>query len=694
MNWDLILKRLCFILSVAILSTSTIFSTKTTQTNSKNKPAKVTEKNDTGISKNKPANETDKKKTVTGKEEIYSKQNSKTGKQENTRSKASGDKKVTSTKSSEKSIKNKNEYENKKVNVNKNSKNKTKTDNNKKLGVSGKNKSGTKTEKEVSQPSIKSKSNKNNIQQESKVQTSAKSIDNKTNKPGESGASKTVTKSKSDKTQKKVETINLKDSTQKMKEVVKGQNKSIKPATKELPEIDKSGKKKAAQKITSVNKIIKDSTAAIEVTDTDSAQKTEKKVKRGKSKSTFEVVLCDTLSKGVYYRKVKIGNSKEKILIHVVEADLTNPNISLAMFKGKENSSELEKLHDMVKRYNESTGENVLASVNGSFWKAFYNYPMGPTVIDGEVVEMRAYKSWHSAFVDENEKIYIDNFSINGTISIGKKKYNLSMVNRRNDSSGICLYNKYVGDSVPYISKRMVSRAFEDALLDSAFRDITDKEFDTVSFKSTLLKLERDSSIELNMRKIIAQYTDRPIINKDIKCVVIGIADSGLVKVPVNGFVLTIGYNLDSLPLKAGDIFTLKYTTDKHSKSLFKYAVCGTPRLLQSGRSLFEGPQKRNRSRFKWEDLPRTGIGTNKAGDRMFLIAASPTYKSIGVKGCTLENFAFAMKKLKIYDAVNLDGGGSSVMLINNKNVLSCPDCSRRLSIGVGITVKNNLSDK
>ncbi len=475
----------------------------------------------------------------------------------------------------------------------------------------------------------------------------------------------------------------------------KQKQKKIDVRVQEQPPVGKDGKKTGGDKKATVE----DREAGTEADslagkEEDFVVPKEEKSSRGKKKSTFETVSVDTLSAGVIYRKFKIGNGKDKVLIHMVEADLNNPENYVALFKGRENSSELEKLHDMVRRYNESSGDNVLTAVNGSFWKAFYNYPMGPTVIDGEVVELKPYRSWPSAFVDENNRVFIDNIKLNGTLSIHGKKTALAAVNRREDSTGVVLYNRYTGDTIPYISKKMVSRAFEDALLDSAYKDITDSEFDTTSFKLNLLKMERDSSIELNMKKILVHYLDKPAINRDIRCVVAGVVDSGPVSVPRDGFVLTTGFGSNLPELREGDYITLRYSTDKHTKTVFTNAVTGTPWMMRSGKSTFEGPQKRNRSRFKWEELPRTAIGTNRTHDKVYLISASPTYKYAGIKGCTLENFAFAMKKLKIWDAVNLDGGGSSVMLVRNRNVLSCPECSRRLSIGVGIVVKNNISEK
>jgi exopolysaccharide biosynthesis protein len=45
------------------------------------------------------------------------------------------------------------------------------------------------------------------------------------------------------------------------------------------------------------------------------------------------------------------------------------------------------------------------------------------------------------------------------------------------------------------------------------------------------------------------------------------------------------------------------------------------------------------------------------------------------------------MKYIGCYDAMNLDGGGSTIMVIDGKNVINKenPYSSRRISVGVGI---------
>jgi exopolysaccharide biosynthesis protein len=50
---------------------------------------------------------------------------------------------------------------------------------------------------------------------------------------------------------------------------------------------------------------------------------------------------------------------------------------------------------------------------------------------------------------------------------------------------------------------------------------------------------------------------------------------------------------------------------------------------------------------------------------------------------------ASIMKKLGCYNAMNLDGGSSTMMVVNNKNLLrSNPSYSKNISVGLAIIQK------
>ena len=401
-------------------------------------------------------------------------------------------------------------------------------------------------------------------------------------------------------------------------------------------------------------------------------------------------IKTDTLAPGIIYRKYKIGNRKEKLLIHLIEADLTDTNNILTVLKAENNVKELEKLHDMIHEYDSTHDYHVVGATNASYWKAYHHYPLGPTIVEGEVVELDRHRSWNSAFFTEDNKIYIDNFILKGVITNARgQKYELAHVNRRTDTTGIVLYNSFSPDTIPIITKKSLEHTFEEALEDSVYSDITENPFDTTEFKQYLLDMRRDSAQDYSYRKVRVEYLDKPMVNKIIHGRVLSI-DTGLVAVPENGFVLSIGEDMDSLfTTNVGDTITLKYSTNKMQETVFTGSVSGTPKLMRNGRSKFEGKQRQGRARFKYKELPRSGIGTNKDHNKLYLISASSSSKKYGIKGCTLENFAYAMKRLRIYNAINLDGGGSTVMVTNGRNPMSCATCSRRISVGVGVARKD-----
>ena len=72
------------------------------------------------------------------------------------------------------------------------------------------------------------------------------------------------------------------------------------------------------------------------------------------------------------------------------------------------------------------------------------------------------------------------------------------------------------------------------------------------------------------------------------------------------------------------------------------------------------------------EIAPRTAIGTNAAGNLLLFEADGVEDKD---KGLTLQQLAEWMQEIGAYSAVNLDGGGSSVTVVNG-TIVDHPTCS------------------
>ncbi|TAL71047.1 MAG: phosphodiester glycosidase family protein [Bacteroidetes bacterium] len=434
--------------------------------------------------------------------------------------------------------------------------------------------------------------------------------------------------------------------------------------------------------------------------------KIKSKGKKGRTrystKFSINIATDSILSDGIKYKHIYFVKGKLKHSVHVLEADLMNPGVDVAVLKAKGLAFELEKLHDMIHEYDSINHTHIFGGVNGNFWRAFSNTPIGPTVIDGEVIEMKTHKKWSSCFFDEYSRMTIDNFFMDGILyKKGGQKFSIGNVNRRLDSLGVVMYNKFGGDTIPYITKRELDKALmtafetaiESALQDTLFNDTTEVPFDTVSLRYDLTITNRLSKIEHSLKKIRLKYIDKPLINKEWRCVVTSI-DTGIVAMPENGCIISFGMDAPANKIpKIKDTLFVKFSTNLKSDIRFYNSVAGTPRLVRNGLARHEAYEEGSRGRrFIGKQLSRTAIGTDKSRSKIYLVAVETTIRSEGKIGATLKEMSGIMRQIGAYNAMNLDGGGSTIMVIGNKNIFykSRPEISRRLSVGIAIVKKRN----
>lgn len=408
-----------------------------------------------------------------------------------------------------------------------------------------------------------------------------------------------------------------------------------------------------------------------------------------------ELIKRDTITPGIVYSYIKIGQKALKHSVHVVEVDLTKDNLNLCVYKALDNNRGLDKLQYIQSKYDSYNNCSSMCGVNANFWRAITNFPIGPLVVDCEVVEGYRYKKWSSCFVDTAGVPYIDTFDIKTFVYHNENTFNINRVNRRLDSNGIVLYNKYAGTEIPHISDKDVLDRLESILSiyeqDSSFVDSTETAFDTLQLKDSLRAMQRREELEFELEKAVLEYQDYPSINSEIECVVVSV-QTGVVTIPQNGFVISYPKSfLENFRLKVGDVVSVKYQTNILPNTKFRYAVSGTPRLVRNGNPQHEAYQEGSKGRrFINKRLARTAIGYNKEKTRMYMVTIDANDYHSNVKGADLNDLSAIMKALGCWDAMNLDGGGSSYMTINQKNVKyrSKPNLGRKVSAGIGVIKK------
>ena len=90
----------------------------------------------------------------------------------------------------------------------------------------------------------------------------------------------------------------------------------------------------------------------------------------------------------------------------------------------------------------------------------------------------------------------------------------------------------------------------------------------------------------------------------------------------------------------------------------FKELMGGSDHILLRDGERYEGDESAN---------PRTGIGFSKDSTKVYLVEVDGR-QSIS-RGVTLFEFGDIFKGIGAWNAVNMDGGGSSVMIVNGEEI-------------------------
>lgn len=101
-------------------------------------------------------------------------------------------------------------------------------------------------------------------------------------------------------------------------------------------------------------------------------------------------------------------------------------------------------------------------------------------------------------------------------------------------------------------------------------------------------------------------------------------------------------------------------------------AVGGGPVLIHDGRIWITNKEEQLFSGGDQDRHPRTAMGYTKDG-HLIILAVQGRCPGVA-EGATLEEVAKMLTDLRCYEAVNLDGGGSSCMLINGKETIKPSD--------------------
>jgi len=321
---------------------------------------------------------------------------------------------------------------------------------------------------------------------------------------------------------------------------------------------------------------------------------------------------------------------------YVMELDLTDQYNRIETVKANDRLAGNERTSSMAER-RDFDAHRISGAINGDFY-ASGGIPIGAQVINGNLLKRPYPRSVFGVSPEKNP--IIDIVSFNGTLlSSSKNSSGIHGVNEVRETSEMILFNRYYGSTTG--TNRWGT-------------------------------------------EVTAEYLNSPMVNDTISVVVTGIdsamaEDSGDNPIPQNGIVIS-GHGTSQTflnsSIKLGDTLGVILVLPP-VKQFISQLIGGTPRIIRDGQISVEWQNESISESFATDRHPRTAVGFNADSTKLYLFAVDGRQPGFSV-GNSLYELANYMLEWGVHEGVNLDGGGSTTMVVRNSVVNSPSDGTER----------------
>ncbi len=318
----------------------------------------------------------------------------------------------------------------------------------------------------------------------------------------------------------------------------------------------------------------------------------------------LSVTTKETLLKGVTYQNIRCLLDNGWQDIHVITADLKEPHLKFDVLSHTGGKSLLENT------YTSAVNHDAVAAINADFFQSIgggKGSAIGLEIKDGVLkTSPAAYEKMNVLYETKGDsRLFFDMFSYNFSI-IAPSGANapISVINKYDDLRGIVLYTPDWGDKTPGSAGNVFEIVVSDGVVTARNQDV------------------------------------------------------GPVDIPKDGYVLACDLGLNTFiydNLQVGDAVTLSILTTPN-KDAIETAVGG------GGMILVNGKIPSSYSHTISGTHPRSAVGIDETGTVITLAAVDG--RRSGATGMTMTQLGYLMADLGCYNAMNLDGGGSTLMAV------------------------------
>ncbi|WP_227762393.1 phosphodiester glycosidase family protein [Zhaonella formicivorans] len=346
-------------------------------------------------------------------------------------------------------------------------------------------------------------------------------------------------------------------------------------------------------------------------------------------KPTLKVEEERVLAPGVKYLRVSGSTAgREPLFVNVVEANLSKKDVEVRPVLAADGITGKENLSSIAAR----TG--AVAAVNGSFFSTTSPYlPVGNLVIDGKYLALsEMLRTSMGIFKNGSVKFGYFRPGMMLRISGVEQEISITNVNRLASAQDVVLYTPHWGATAG-------TGQGED-----------------------LVSLVRGSDGRLVVQERAA----------------------GTISIPPNGYALRLPSELAGA-FWTGGVVELKAATDSYWSGV-KHLLTSGPLLVENGEPVFQAVAE-GFTGTVLERNPRTAVGVTKDGKMLLAVVDGRSEKSVGV---TLEELAYIMTDLGAYQAMGLDGGGSTEMWVQGK-IVNQPSGGSERPLNNGLVVLTGI---
>ncbi|TFB24467.1 phosphodiester glycosidase family protein [Filobacillus milosensis] len=356
---------------------------------------------------------------------------------------------------------------------------------------------------------------------------------------------------------------------------------------------------------------------------------------------------------GVEY---ELDESQDSQSIRMMELDLSQSHLDLDLGMN-DNYPSVDQLSDLAREISEP-GYRVVGGVNASFFYTDFERPTyliskdGKLLNLGTVASSSGYMQTPSAFGMSNDgEGLIGTFDLDIEFNANGKTITVDKYNSERGAGESVLYSPSNYHYTPGTNKWGV-----EIYVHKVSKNIEGNE------------MELGEVITGQVKEIRPYMTD-PARN-----------------IPSDGYVISVHGNSDIAEgLEIGDTVDLKLDTNNQWKDT-QYVIGTGPVLLQGGEVASDMIPSNYVARAQ---APRTAIGVNQDGSKVYLITVDGRQSGYS-DGMSLIDFAQYLKSKGIYQAINLDGGGSTTMVAREYGDVY-PSLMNRPSSGYERSVINGL---